>query len=425
MSYVEPPRSNKDKSVTYRVRWREGAAQPVVSFCTRDLGDQAQKVAEQFRDLVNAAGDTMPTREQLAPYGLDWILGAPDTAPAAPAAPAEFVSVAEMVRRYLQWLRTKATPPSKRTLDEYDGYLRRDIEPRKLGAVDCATAEFEDIDNWQVELLTVPGPYARKAKSAHEPPPCLSPNSVRKVRQSLLAPAFTWACSQRSGRPPLRARSSPLNDSELPRADPKFVRDILETPDEYALFVKEAYAVDPNWAKMVATVATTAMRFGDVVQLGPQSVNPRRHTLRITHRFSAGSVEEGRKNGDEGTVPVPEWMTSHILLPAISRGGQHLFVGPAGNRWSYATEWDRWDLTRKRLAASGLHVHLTHHCLRHGLRRWLSSNKIDKTKIDAMMGHRERTMGDRYDGLTAADRAEIREVTTALLPESAWLAAAA
>lgn len=406
-------RRNKDGSLTWRVRWRESADYRAThSFNTTQFGTRALKLAQALANLVEAAGERTPSREQLAAFDLEWILDPALDADTGIASPASgMVTVAEATHRYLDWLRNSATPPTARTLKEYEGYLRRDIECRALGVMDVATVQFEDIDAWQSELLTTVGRYGRKT---------LSPDSVRKERQSLLAPVFTYACSVRSGRPPLRSLSSPLEDSELPEAGPAFQREMLETPEEYALFIRIAYAVDPNWAQMAATVATTGLRFGEGVQLGPAAVNPRRHTLRITERFSAGDVESGRKNGDAGTVPVPEWVTARILVPALNRGGSYLFIGPAGNRWSYATEWDRWDAVRTRLRAEGLHIHLTHHCLRKGYRTWLASHKIAETKIDLAMGHRTPGIRGAYTGLTAADRAEIREAVTTLIPESVW-----
>lgn len=404
-------RRNKDASLTWRVRWRESADyRPTYTFNTNEFGARAERFAQTLHDLVAASGERLPTREQLAAYQLDWILG-PVIESEVSAAPAGIVTVAEATRRYLDWLGRSVKAPEARTLKDYEGYLRRDIGCRAIGALDVATCQFEDIDAWQEELLTTVGPYGRAQ---------LSPQTVRKIRLGVLTPMFTFAGSVRSGRPPLRLLSSPLQDSELPEAGPAFQRDILETPDEYELFIRIAYAMDPDWTKLVTTAAATGLRLGESTQLGPASVHPRRHTLRVTDRFSAGNIESGRKNGDAGTVPVPEWVTSRILVPALDRGGPYLFTGPSGGRWSYATESRRWATVRERLRAEGLNIKLTNHCLRKGYRTWLSSKKIESPKIDVVMGHRTPGIRGVYTDLTAADRAEIREAITTLIPESVW-----
>ncbi len=395
------------------MRWRENGVRPTYTFNTAKLGWlEAPDIASRFADLVTANGDRLPSREQLQPFGLDWIIGPTMTGQPLPAPASNgstMVTVTEAVTRYLVALKAKLNAPTKRTTDEYDAYLRLHIQCRALGAMDVATVEYDDIDAWQLELSSTVGPYGRKV---------LGRNSVLKVRSSLLAPAMTWACSKRSG--PLRTQPNPLLDSEAPRKVDAPRRDLLHTPADYLTFLRCAYAVDSDWAAMLAVAAVTGLRRGELIQLGPAAVDATRDVLYVAERYSAGLVEPGRKNSEAGEVPVPRWVTERILAPRRHARRPLLFTGPNGNRWAWTTEADRWTALRTALAAANLHRYLTPHCLRHGYNTWLTSHQIHPEKISIVMGHKSNKIGRRYTQLTEADLAMIRDAVTTLVPATAW-----
>lgn len=415
MPTMDPPRRNKDGSLTFRVRWRERPDyRPTYTFNTNVYGARAEHFCQTLHDLVAAAGETMPTREQLTAFQMEWILPPLESTDKEIPPPAAIVTVAEATRRYLDAKKASVKRLAAKTITDYEGYLRVHIEPRALGAMDVAAVTYEDIENWQRELLTVVSPLGRKI---------LDENSVIKIRTSLVSSVFIWATSVRSGRPPLRAAASPVPDAEMPTGNEPPDRDLLHTPADYALVTGLAYDIDPGWAAKLVTVAATGMRWGEGVQLGPDSVLARRRMLRLAERFSAGEVLAGRKNGMRGIIPVPDWLMDKVLEPRARLDRPVLFVGPGGNRWSYSTEWDRWDALRKALQREGEAIHLTPHCLRHSYRTWLSSHGIAKEKIDMVMGHSRKARKDmsaRYTDFTDLDATMIRDAVTTLIPPSAW-----
>src|SRR6185436_13364349 len=98
----------------------------------------------------------------------------------------------------------------------------------------------------------------------------LSHDSVSKIRASVVAPAFTWACSLRSGQ--LRAAASPMTDSKAPAKRQATPPDILEIPREVATFIRCAWRRDPDFAAMVAVVAATGLRWEEITAVMPHHV---------------------------------------------------------------------------------------------------------------------------------------------------------
>jgi integrase len=242
----------------------------------------------------------------------------------------------------------------------------------------------------------------------------LSRDTVLCIRGGLLAPAYKWGASPKSG--PLVSRN-PMLDSDAPKPESTFRRAILFTPSEYRLFLTVARTVDAKWAEMTETAAAIGPRFGEIIMVEAKDVDRARAVIHIQRRFTGGYVEDGTKNGTTREVPIPHPIMTRIIEPRMAGGGL-LFPGPGGGPWSYAADWERWDATRTALAAAGLPRHISHHSLRHGYSTWLKSQRIDLDKVEIVMGHltKHRTsMSARYNQLTEADLAMIRRAITKLV----------
>jgi integrase len=414
-------RKNADLSVTYRVRWRERdesgrPARRTVTFCTADHQDQAAALAEAFAELLASTGDRWPTGAQLTAAGFAFMVEPEPPTPAPPAAGA--MSVTDMVLAYVGTRRTSSSRPiTARTHRDYVAHIRRYLAGEPLGQRDCTDPAivWADVEAWQAELMRAARPGGRRP---------LSSTSALQLRANLLDPAFKWACGPKSTPDgPIRTAANPCAYADKPSKAPVPVRAILATPDEYAVFIEVAYAVDPNWADMAIATAAIGARFGEITQLRPDAIVAGRSELVITERWTGWEVEQGDKNEHRRTVPVPELVMEKIILPRVSRRDPFLFAGPGrGTRWRQCSSQDRWSKVRDALTARGMARHLTHHCLRHSYHTWLTSTEINQEKIALAMGHSTGTMGARYTQLTEVDKAQIR---TALAPLFATLTALA
>jgi len=408
-------RKNADNTVTYRVRWRQDGKRPAYTFNTapHKLGDRAATIAERFRDLVTTNGDRLPSRDQLAAFGLAWILSAPTQPPAIPTqrpAPADTMTVTQMLGAYVDYLEAKTVNnPEPGTLRQYRSNLRVQIEPRPFGRLDQGTCQSEDVETWQHECLTTVSPKGRKV---------IGDNTIRTIRDGLLTPAFTWACSVRSGQ--LRTLPSPMIDAEAPRKQASDPHDILQSPEEVAIFLQAAWERDRNHACMLAVEAATGLRWEEITALPPHHVIPARNVVRVRQRNIRGQILQRTKNKGVRDVPVPPWMMRTIIMPRLSSRHDTVFRGPTGQKWAYSTDQHRWIDIRAGMAAAGLPLHLTSHCLRHTAATWLKSHDMHPQKIDLLLGHRDSRVSSRYNQLTARDYDQMRDIMTTLIPPSSW-----
>lgn len=319
-------------------------------------------------------------------------------------APTTRLTVAQLTRRYLNDRKASPRPPTQRTLSGYEDYQRLYIDSTPLGGMAAADVDFRDVESWQRDLLTRPVDGGRKP---------LSENSVIKVRSSLLAPAFKWATSRRSG--PLLDARNPVADALAPKPDRSFRRAILYDESEYGKFLAACRRVDPNWSDMVIFVAVTGLRAGEYRQLRGEHVDPDRNVITVAERVTDGVVERGGKNGDVRDVPVPAIVMDKIVRPRLSTPDAFVFVNAEGRQWVQPTEYDRWVKAEKMVAAQGLQRHITPHSLRTSYKTYLASQRIHPHKIDAVMGHRDGSVAARYTQLSPEDFRKISEAVTPLV----------
>lgn len=395
MAHIETRTTRDGRTTTYAVKWRDGGTRAGAPH-TQTVDDPT--TAETLRGLIKLAGNRWPSDDQLIAFGLAQLV-------ADPVEPAGPLTVTELCTAYITSL-VKLGPdgPAEDAIKLYRGYVTRHIEPLPLGKMLAADVDHDDIEDWQSWLRTHISPGGRRV---------LSPVTVRNVRGAVLSAAYRWACSRRSGdrdTGPMLTYN-PCVDARLPRAGTRTVREILTNPAEYAVMLAEARALDPEWADMTELTAATGLRWIEVSRLAPTAFDVRRLTMKVP----------GAKRGGWRIVPVPADIMARVVVPRLARAGDRLFTRPGGKRWAYSLDQDRWTALRARLAARGMVVHLTHHCLRHGYITWMKSAhaRIDPDKVSMVVGHKVTSMTAHYTQMTEHDLDAIRAAAAQLVGAAA------
>jgi integrase len=397
MAHIET-RTAKTGTTAYRVKWREGGTRTgAPQTCTLPTEGEARRFAE----LVGMVGNRMPSADQLRAHGFGWMLPEEDDEPAKPV-----LTVAELCTTYVNLLadgRAGRHAPADGSIKAYRGNIRNHIADTPLGKTPIDQVELEDVEDWQRQRRAVITPGQRKP---------IGDNHVGAIRAGVLAPAFKWARSKRSG--PLLVGPDPVADALAPRRT-EFNRFRLETPAEYTIMLKHAYALgDPEFAELLTFMACTGVRISEALTLSTSAVNLSRATFDVLPQFA--------KNRKQRTVPVPEIVVEKILAPRVERGG-YVFGrpapwdpdGPRVHPYSRGTATDRWAYLRGRLRPMFGETNISNHSLRHGYVTWLGTMGIERPKLRLAIGHKKKTVTDGYDELTSVDRALIREKITPLV----------
>jgi integrase len=420
-------RRNSDGTTTYRVRWSERdrvalaagkPRRPTYTFNTRELGDaKALAFAQRLQALVTANGGATPTHDQFIACGLGWKSSA-EARPAPSPAPSpsrSHVTVADACWRYLTWKQGSVRPLSEGSLRKHQSTIRRYIEPTALGSANVADIRTGiQTDRQPPAPDTCLGWQAQLMRS-----PLLNVNTIADKR-TFLSSVFTWACTENSGTPPLRIAPNPLRGMQIPRALGRRRREFLRNPTEVATCLRIAYRIDPQWAAMLLTMLVTGLRDCEASCLDPAAVDHSRNILHVRqHWGDAGDKRPGRKNGDEGEVPVPEWVMRRIIAPRAHNAGGLLLPNRSGSRWHSEQHDKNLKKLRTAMREEGMPRHLTTHSMRHSFSNWLKRPLGDEV-LAAAMGHRRKTMTGNYIELTDEDMTEIRAAMSELVPESAW-----
>jgi len=411
MVSIESRKNERELTVTHRVRWREGGVRPTVCFCTRDHGEAAAPLAERFAALVKLNGDRMPTRDQLDPFGLGFVLG-----PVRETDIAGELTVTDLIERYISHRESagmERAPIARKSAESYRAAARRYVASHPLGARDARDPEltWRDVLGWQRDIMAAARPGCRKPLGA---------NSANNLRHSVLDAAFRWACSPRSGTAPdftpIRTATNPCADVPVPQLVASPRKDIVQTAEDYAAMLAAAAAVDVEFAALVALMAATGLRISEATQLRPGDVDLERCTISVWRHWDGSEVVDGDKTHKVRIdVPVPDQVSRTILAPRVARGGPLLFTGPRGRRWSNSTLTDRWEALSARLASHHRRsLHLTNHCMRTAYITLLTGKRMNPHKIALIVGHSAGKAGGapimqgRYVQLTEHDRAWVR-----------------
>ncbi|MCW3818504.1 N-terminal phage integrase SAM-like domain-containing protein [Micromonospora sp. DR5-3] len=202
--------------------------------------------AKRFKALVDANGNHRPSPEQLVEHGFVYLMPGPAAAPVDEPAAMTFREYA------LAWLDT-LVKPSVETKRKYRERLEKHAFP-VLGDKPIASITRR-MREWQTGLFDAG----------------LSRKTIANIRGESVFPIFRASCLPgEDEEPPLRTYN-PLEGLALPDGV-KYERDILETPDDGALFLTAAYEVDPEAADLLLTKLATGLRWGEVAALTAGSV---------------------------------------------------------------------------------------------------------------------------------------------------------
>jgi hypothetical protein len=238
MAWVEKRPTSKKSVVRWRVKWREGGRRG-----SPDDGRtfDSDTEARAFKVLVDLSGQHYPPDEVLSQHGFGYLVAAqPVPEVEAPAVLFEPYAVA-----YVEGL----TRPSRETKRKYLERLERHVFP-VLGHRPVSLITRREMRSWQGGLVKPNGePLGRK--------------TVANLRGESMFPIFEVSCLPgEDGEPPLRSYN-PLRGLDLPTVTHPFVREILETEDEAALFLRIAYDLYPDAADLLVTLLAGGFRWGE------------------------------------------------------------------------------------------------------------------------------------------------------------------
>ncbi|SCL26956.1 Site-specific recombinase XerD [Micromonospora rhizosphaerae] len=385
MAGLERRTTNGGKTIRWRVKWRDGGRRDGQQV-SRTFDYQAD--AKRFRTLVEAAGERMPSPEQLVEHGFTALLPAGVVAPAP-----EPVQEKLTFRAYAEeWLGTLVKPHPE-TMRKYRERLEKHVYPR-LGDRPIVEITRREMREWQQGLRDA-GELGR-TRPGELPAGPVSAKTIANIRGDSVVPIFTAACRPGEDGEPAVRTSNPMDGLPLPEG-PRAERDILESPDEARLFLEAAYAVDPEAADLLLCKLATGLRWGEVSALPPRAVNVARSTVSIVQVLRKVNrrwvVEPKPKTKqDYREVPLPasvmRMVAERVAAASREQGRQFVFVAPRGNHWRYEDFYtDRLVKIRDLARERGLPRRMTMHGLRHSLLTLLATEGVDLAALRTMAGH--------------------------------------
>jgi integrase len=388
---VEKRPSEDGKTIRWRVKWRTGGSGPWDGRQFDRNGD-----AKRFKALVDANGNRMPPPEQLVEHGFGYL--APGGPPPAAEPPAKTT-----FREYaLAWLDT-LVKPSVETKRKYRERLEKHVFPT-LGDRPIDEITRRMMREWQTGLLGSG----------------LSRKTIANIRGESVFPIFRASCLPgEDEEPPLRTYN-PLDGLALPDGA-RFERDILETPDDAALFLTAAYEVDPEAADLLLTALATGLRWGEVAALPPKAVRVHLGTVevqQVLRKVNRRWVVESKPKTKKGYRQVPVHpLVMETLTRRAAAGNAFLFVAPRGNHWRYEDFYDwRWVKMRTLAESRGMRGHMTMHGLRHSLLTLLANEGLELSALKGVAGHAQvSTTMDVYVHATTSHHEPVRRIVGGFL----------
>ena len=393
-------------TVKWRVRFR---LSPGTNPVSETFADQDE--ANRFARLVDIAGGAAARKARNA------------------ATTATGDSLEKCFNNYVQRAESHITGG---TADKYRRMWRRYIGP-DFGAWPADALTTEQVELWIARLRkteTIKSKAARdkarklrkKDKTVPLPrPDYLSGKTIANIQGLLSTVLDKEVKAGRLARNPARGVALPETGH---KREPVFL-----TPSEFAVLYQ---AIPEKWRPLIATIAGTGMRWGEVTALRVENVDldadiPVIHVVKAWKRQGKGEgYDFGTTKSRAGvrTVSIsPELV--NVLRPIVEGAPKRrwLFEGPRGGRvkdaWFYEHVWndarDAADLGGKRP---------TLHSLRHSHASWLIAQGVPLTVIQRRLGHESiKITSDTYghlalDAWTQAAAATSRALSQAL-PEIA------
>jgi integrase len=387
-SIVERP--NKDGTITYQVRWREGGG--------RDGAGQSEKFgdrpsAETFQQLVDLHGQHWPPgwvkgkgfvdEEDTDGPGdipfLDWAYRFVD----------RLTGIEERTRKdyrrdvRLHFSRLRHTGPDGQTVDPTVANVTPDDIADWVRDQEAGQADPDDPEKWE-----------RKPAD---------PKSIAN-RHGLLYSVFQAAVE---AEPPLRT-SNPCAKTKLPRTD-------HETEDEMTFLERDEYQRiraeirDPHAADLADILVGTGLRWGEAtaLQVRDLSLNGATPTLRVQRawkRQDDNTLKLGPPKSRKArrTIALAPGQVEILRRRIVGKGPEDLVLTTSwGNRWRHSNFFNRkWKPAVEAAQKKGLPKTPRIHDLRHTHVSWLIAANIPLPAIQARLGHESiTTTVDRYGHL--------------------------
>lgn len=360
-------KERKDGTVAYRVFFRHDGQQTCVTL--DDFG-----MAQTFADAVNRLG---PQRA-LALHRIEHN-------PRAGAGGHQAWTVGGWVKHYIDHL----TGIDKRTIADYRGILRKDIDP-VLGPIPLADLSRDDIGLW-VQSMEQAGSAGKTIANKHS---------------GLLSPALAAAVA--AGHMP----GNPAAGTRLPSTVRQQM--VFLSHEEFNRLLGE---VPEQWQPITEFLVTSGARWSEVTALYPGDVDRAHHTVRIGRAwkrqpYRIGTTKTLRSNR---TINVPP-----SVLDKLDYSLEYLFTNPGrGNRAKggpVRAPNFRANVWWPAVARAKLDPRPRIHDLRHTCASWLIAAGTPLPVIQAHLGHESiKTTVDMYGHLDRRSFQAVADVMGKLL----------
>lgn len=360
-------KERKDGTVAHRVFFRHNGEQTCKTFDSLAL-------AETFKEAVNRFGSD----KAFALHNMEH-------APRAGAGGRHLWTVGAWVKHYIDHL----TGIDQRTLADYRGYLRKDIEP-VLGAIPLAQLSRDDIGVW-VQGMEQAGSSGKTIANKHG---------------SLLSPALAAAVT--AGHIP----GNPAAGTRLPRTERQEM--VFLSHDDFGSLLDE---IPEPWQPLTEFLVTSGARWSEVTALRPGDVDQKHHTVRITRAwkrqpYRIGTTKTRRSNR---TINMPA-----AVLEKLDYTGEWLFTNPGRGRRAIGGPVRipnyRANVWWPAVARAELQPRPRIHDLRHTCASWLIAAGLPLPVIQAHLGHESiKTTVDMYGHLDRRSFQAVADVMGKLL----------
>lgn len=327
-------RTRKDGSTYYAVLYRHSGKQTSTSF-------PDEKQAQRFRDLVGSVGASKAME----------IAGIADTAPR----PMSLLTVAEFLERHIDSL----TGVEKKTVSEYQRYLRNDIGPA-LGAIPLSKLTRQDVAGW-VNSMAEDGAAGKTVQNKHG---FLSGALTRAVELGYLL-------------------ANPCHRMKMPRTEKR--APLYLTREEYKI-LKAAFS--DHYKPLVEFLVASGCRFSEATALKPSDVNRGAGTVQISRAWHRGGPDGYYLGPPKTEKSVRKINVPTSVLEQLDYSGEWLFTGTSGMPVRlYSWRANVWYKSLKKAQANGLDRNPCIRDLRTTCASWMVQNGIDLAVVQDHMGH--------------------------------------
>lgn len=340
------PRERANGATSYAVLYRLDGKQ-----CTLTLRDERQ--AEALKAAIKAHG----IHRALEMNGYEIRRDEPKAAP---------LTVGQWLRRHIDQL----TGVEQKTTDDYNRYLREDIEPH-LGQIPLTKLTEEDIAAWVKHLETTP-----RKKTGKVPSPKLIKNLHGFLSGGLAAAV------------PKLIPANPAAGRRLPRTTGEATEDDDLDGHERRMLTHEEFAslhdaiIEP-YRPMLRFMVASGFRWGEVSALKPGDVDRKESVVRVRRawKYSSKGYQLGppKTKRSRREVNIPK-----DILDSLDYTNEFLFTNALGGPVRYPKFRAIWD---RAVVKAKLDDNPTPHCLRHTCGSWLLNAGEPMLAVSRHLGH--------------------------------------